>query len=124
MKINIPIIALLLLLSSASCSQRLTDFTIISSKNFDLSRGSEFKRSRARVVGEDISHTILIFPTSVPNLKEALDQAIEFTPGAVALVDGAVTKNFWYIPLIYGRTWYVVEGTPLVDQKLLKEISH
>jgi hypothetical protein len=123
MKKTTTLIASLLLFGLANCSQRLTDFTIISSKNFDLSRSSEFKRTRNRVVGEDIAHTIIIIPTGIPNLKEALDRAIESTPGAVALVDGAVTWHFWLIPLVYGRTWYEVEGTPLVDQKLLKEVS-
>ena len=104
----------------SGCSTRITDFTIISSKNIDLSRGADFTRSPVRVKGEDKRRIIFIFPTGEPNAKEAMDQAIESVPGAVGLLDGVIIKHGWYIPYIYGEFWYEVEGTPLVDPKLLK----
>ena len=52
--------------------------------------------------------------------EEALDKAIESTPGAVGLVDGVITHYSWYIPYIYGENWYEVDGTPLIDPVLLK----
>ena len=52
-------------------------------------------------------------------MKEAIDRAIESVPGAVALVDGVVTYSYFYIPYIYGQETYVVEGTPLIDPKLV-----
>lgn len=112
------LISTALLLSA--CSTRITDFTVISSKNIDLSRGADFKRSPTRVKGEDKKSIIILFPTGEPNAKEAMDQAIESVPGAVGLLDGVITKHGWYIPYIYGEFWYEVEGTPLIDPMLLK----
>jgi len=97
------------------CTTRLTDFTIISTKNVDLSVIGRAKRGIARVKGEDRVHIIIIIPTGVPNMKEAIDRAIESTPGAVALVDGVVYSHSFYIPYIYGQSSFVVEGTPLIN---------
>ena len=101
---NTPLIALACtaILMSA-CSTRITDFTIISSKNIDLSHGADFKRSPNRVKGEDKRSIVIIFPTGEPNAKEAMDKAIESTPGAVGLLDGVINKKAWYIPYIYGE---------------------
>ncbi|MGZ6519130.1 MAG: hypothetical protein ACXVED_16195, partial [Bacteroidia bacterium] len=73
-----------------------------------------------RIKGEDKKSIVIFIPTGVPNVKEAMDNAIESTPGAVALVDGVVTEYKWYIPYIYGEFGYEVEGTPLLDPVLLK----
>lgn len=99
------------------CSTRMIDFTVISTKNIDWAKADSFKRGTSRVDGEDLIHLIIFIPTGVPNLKEAVDKAIESVPGAVALLDGVVTYKFWWIPYIYGQQSYIVEGTPLIDQK-------
>ena len=104
----------------SACSTRVTDFTIISSKNIDLSHGAAFNRAPARVKGEDRKSIFIIFRTGEPNAKEAMDKAIESTPGAVGLLDGVIIKHEWYVPGIYGEFWYEVEGTPLIDPALLK----
>jgi len=104
----------------SGCSQRMVDFTIVSSKNIDLSHGADFKRSPTRVKGEDRKRIIIVIPTGIPNSKEAMDKAIESVPGAVGLVDGVITQHSWLIPCIYGENWIEVEGTPLIDPLLLK----
>lgn len=101
-----------------SCTTRLVDFTIISTKNVDLSHAGSFKRHSPRVTGVDAKQVIIIFPTGVPSPKQAVDRAIESVPGGVALVDGVLTRSFFYIPYIYGETKFVVEGTVLVDPAL------
>ena len=93
----------------------MVDFTIISTKNVDLSRAAMFQRGKTRVEGKDQCSIIIFIPTGVPNVKEAIDRAIESVPGAVALVDGVLTSHYWYIPYIYGQQSFVVEGTPLID---------
>jgi hypothetical protein len=105
---------------STSCTQRLVDFTIISTKNVDLSRASSFVRSGSRATGEDAKLIIIVFPTGVPSAKEAVDRAIESVPGGVALVDGVLTSSFFYIPYVVGENKFVVEGTVLVDPTLSK----
>lgn len=102
-------------ISVVGCTRRITDFTIISTKNMDLSQTSGFTRGSERVTGEDKASIIVIIPTGEPDLKEAIDRAIESTPGAVGLVDGVVRYKWFYIPYIYGETTYEVEGTPLID---------
>lgn len=122
MKIKL-ISKILVILLLSSCSERIIDFTVISSKNVDLSRSADFKRSPNRVTGKDVRHIYLIIPTGNPSAKQALDRAIESTPGAVALADGVLNHRWWYIPYIYGQFIYEVEGTPLIDQNLAKEFS-
>ena len=80
----------------SACSTRIVDFTVISSKNASVS-GKVGKR----VKGSDGTCAFLY-----PNMKEALDRAIEQEPGADALVDGVVYYKSYYV-------WhaYEVEGT-------------
>lgn len=114
--IIIPAVCAALMLSA--CSQRIMDFTVISSKNVDLTRGAEFKRANVRVKGEDKKSIIILFPTGNPSTKEAVDNAIESIPGAVALLDGVITSSTWYFPYVYGESTIEVEGTPLIDPSL------
>lgn len=101
-----------------SCSIRVLDFTIVSSKNIDLSKSASFVKGKTRAQGKDIVHIILIIPTGRADIKEALDKAIETTPGCVALLDGVIYKKMWYVPYIYGRQTILIEGTPLIDPSL------
>lgn len=55
---------------------------------------------------------ILSIPIGSPNLKEAIDKAIEQCSGAIALADGVVKSKFLYF-FFYGQNSYIVEGTPL-----------
>ena len=100
------------------CSQRLIDFSLISSKNVDLSRAAEFVSDKQRVNGEDTKYIIIFIPTGIPNAKEALDKAIESVPGAIALLDGVLTYHWFYIPYIFGKSTYTVTGTALIDPSL------
>lgn len=100
-----------------SCSYRVVDFTIISTKNVDLSKAGTFKRGKTRVEGKDVAHLIIYFPLGRPSMKEAIDKAIETTPGAVALVDGVVYSKGWWA-ILYGQDILVIEGIPLIDPSL------
>ena len=103
-------------LSGCTTVNRIGDFTIISSKNIDLSRGANFKRGTARVKGQHMVGNSGFTPIVYPNMKEAIDNAIEGTPGAVALLDGVISQKI--SPF---KTGYVVEGTPLIDSTLLTD---
>ena len=105
-------------LTFSSCSHRVLDFTLISSKNVDLSKGATFERGKSRVEGKDMVHWIIFIPTGTVSIKEALDKAIESTPGCVALLDGVIYTKFWWIPYIYGQQSATIEGTPLIDPSL------
>lgn len=118
MKKKIVSIWVALTLVLASCTTRVLDFTMVSSKNIDLSRGASFVRGKSRVKGQDMAHWIICVPASTVSTKEALDKAIESTPGCVALLDGVIYTKFWLVPYVYGQQYAIVEGTPLIDPSL------
>ena len=102
-----------------ACSSRVTDFTVISTKNIDLSRFSEYERADARVTGEDAKHIVIFIPTGIPDAKAAIDAALDSIPGAVALLDGVLEREWFYIPLLFGQEKFVVTGTALIDPELV-----
>lgn len=113
----------LVILLCGSCTHRVLDFTLVSSKNVDLSKFSTYKKGTGRATGIDLVHWIIIVPAGTVSIKEALDKAIEGTPGCVALLDGVIYTKFWWIPYIYGQESATVEGTPLIDPSLAQETS-
>ena len=98
------------------CTNRLTDFTVISSKNIDVVTLGRTKRLETRVEGKDLGHVILGFPVHYANIKNAMDCGLQTVPGAIAMVDGVVyQQDLIIIPFLYGQTNYIVEGNPLVE---------
>lgn len=96
----------------SSCSRRIVDFTIISSKNVPITnQGGNFQKATKKVKGIDSKWSILFIP-GVPDMKEAIDDAIEQYPGAVALTDGVIYNKGWSC-FLFGQNKYIVEGTPL-----------
>lgn len=112
-----------LALATTACTHRITDFTFLSTKNVDLSQAAAFERGEMRATGEDQVAIIIIFPTGIPNIKEATDRAIESVPGAVGLVDGVIYRTNFYIPMLFGIDKFVVEGTPLINRKAIKNAA-
>lgn len=116
-KIRFSVLCLMSALCFSSCSHRLVDFTVISSKNIPITEeGGQFKKADKRVVGKDSKWSIL-FVAGIPDMKEAIDRAIEQYPGAVALTDGVIYSKGWSCGL-FGQNQYVVEGTPLYSPSL------
>jgi len=104
------------LFALTGCTQRLIDFTFISTKNVDLSRAAAFERAKTRINGEDIAHIIICIPTNIPSMKEAVDRTIKKVPGGIALVDGVLSHYGWWF--LYGQNGYIIEGTPIIDPAL------
>ncbi len=114
-KVLLSVCLFALLLSISSCSHRLTDFTVISTKNVPLGqKATSLKKANQRVKGVDKSHVVLFLPLGMPNMKEAIDKAIEKYPGAVGLVDGVVKQKGW-TAILYGQNSFIVEGTPIYE---------
>lgn len=95
-----------------SCSHRLVDFTLISTKNVPMDQTLDLAKADKRVKGEDSKGIVLSVPLGMPNMKEAIDRAIESYPGAIALSDGVIYAKGWTC-FFYGKNKYVVEGTPV-----------
>ncbi len=102
-------ISLLSLFLLSGCVTRLTDFTAISTKNLNIDVKKE-----GRVEGKDCANLLLglipVTGTFVPNLKEAIDDALEKGKGDV-LIDGVVYHKVIFIPLVFTQSCYKVEGT-------------
>lgn len=94
------------------CSHRLVDFTMISTKNVPIGQTAELAKAGSRVEGIDSKSIVLGIPLGMPNMKEAIDKAIESYPGAVALSDGVIYSKGWHC-FFYGQNKFVVQGTPV-----------
>jgi len=104
------------------CVTREGDFTLMSSKNVELSRLGEFNRSSQTVKGTYSRVTAVILGIiSIPtnnDLKKALDNALSKIPGAQALVDVRIDKrnlNF----LLFQMETMIVSGTVLIDPRVV-----
>lgn len=94
----------------AGCSMRITDFTVISTKNVNVKAA----KAPSRVVGTDCI-VVFLFPFGIPNMKTAIDKAIEQAgPQYDALIDGVVYIDNYHF--IVGQQCYRVEGTPINTQ--------
>jgi len=107
-KIPMFLTMFIVLISTGCGTIRLTDFTVISTKNVTIpaTKGN-------RVQGKDCADLLLWFIPLTgsfnPDLKEAIDKALEQGGGDV-LIDGVVYQDL-IITFIYNRICYRVEGT-------------
>ncbi len=120
--IKLIILAFSLAFILSSCSQRIIDFTLISTKNYDVTRMKEYNVQKTRAMSEEKFHIIIVIPTKSyfggQMIKQAIDNTIESVPGCVGLANGVVTAKGFYIPLIFGTMSVQVEGDPIIDPKI------
>ncbi|ALB70778.1 hypothetical protein ACOZ06_000385 [Cronobacter muytjensii] len=95
----------------SGCSARVADMTVASTKNYNLNSNKFVKG--ARITGED-SAPVVIFPLGVPNVKTAMDRAIEKNRCAVALSDVVVTQ--FNHSFLFGKFGFIIEGTEVIDR--------
>jgi hypothetical protein len=94
------------------CTTRVGDFTLASTKNIDFHTLASCRKETTRSKGVDEKLIIFLIPLGTPNLKSAVDRAIESIPDCTALIDVAIyAKGFWFV---VGQAGYLIEGTPLV----------
>lgn len=118
--------AVVLVLAGCKSSEALGRFTIISSKNVELSRLGEMTRHHevSRTHNRDLNLKVFWFVrarrvSQSYELENALDSVIERIPGGIALVDAQLSmyrsKGF----LLFTDRWgYIFEGTVLVDPQV------
>ena len=107
MKLAIATLAVIVL--SGCASQRIGDFTVLSTKNIEMSQIGQYERSGLRGEGRDMKSD---FVWAAASMEEAVDNVIESVPGCRALVDvtvKVVMKTF--------SSGYEVEGECLIDPK-------
>ena len=116
----ITVAAALMLSLFESCSQRILDFTIISSKNTSLRIKDGGKGPR--VTGEDMA-AYFLFPLGNPQVKNAVDRAIESAgPGYDALLDGVIYSHY-KVFLLFGSFGFSIEGTPIKTSELIAQLK-
>ncbi len=98
--------------------EELGRFTIISSRNIDLSRMSEMQRSFEKAKTKSYNaEGIFIRNVKLSDnykLEAALESAMEQIPGSVAMVDASI--SYFRLKGFGRRQWgYRFEGTTLVD---------
>ena len=93
----IVIALLILLLLISGCSVRVADLTLISTKNIDLSNAKLDIRKGKRIKGEDCAIALLgLIPLGIPNLEEAVDDALEKGKGNVMVDQVSYRKNTYF----------------------------
>ena len=97
----------------SGCSTRMIDFTVISSKNANIQGKSYGQRAEGKDCAGLLLGLIPITGRFQPNMKEAVDRAIEAAgTGYDALIDGVIDQEI-LILMIYNQVCFVVEGTPI-----------
>jgi len=108
---------LLAVIASLGCSARLIDFTVLSSKNARVEGEVYGKRTEGKDCAGLLLGLIPITGRFQPNMKEAVDRAIEEAGvGYDALIDGVVDNQILLL-FVYNQSCYIVEGTPINTKK-------
>ncbi|AGI26495.1 hypothetical protein H681_23140 [Pseudomonas sp. ATCC 13867] len=92
------------------CTTRVADLTVASSKNVNMNSG-QFSEGR-RVSGSD-SIPVIIIPLGQPNIKEAIDRAIEKDQCAVGLSNVVIDQEFF--AFLFGMVQFTAEGNLIID---------
>ncbi|MDI3357001.1 hypothetical protein MO767_22000 [Pseudomonas sp. UYIF39] len=103
-------VALVATILTTGCTIRVADMTVASTKNYNIN-SSKFVKG-ARVTGED-SYPVILFPTGIPNIKTAMDNAIQQDKCAVGLSD--VVMSQLNHAFLVGSIGYRVEGDLIID---------
>ncbi|MBF8805398.1 hypothetical protein LG197_26910 [Pseudomonas asiatica] len=94
----------------SGCTVRVADMTVASTKNYNIN-SSKFVKG-PRVIGED-NYPVIIFPTGIPNMKTAMDHAIQKDECAVGLTD--VVMSQLNHSFLFGMIGFRVEGDLIID---------
>lgn len=94
----------------SGCTVRVADMTVGSTKNYNIN-AAKFVKGK-RVTGED-TYPVILFPLGIPNVKTAMDNAIEQDKCAVGLSDVVVSQlNHSFL---VGKIGYRIEGDLIID---------
>ncbi|MCH1931825.1 hypothetical protein L9G16_16740 [Shewanella sp. A25] len=104
-------------LTGCSTSTRIGDFTVASTKNMDVKDSTHQVDTTKRLVGIDEKAGFLFVPPGLPDIKEAMDNAIEQNPEAVGMSNVTLKFNTFDIPFLYRTISYEVEGSPVFEKQ-------
>ncbi|MCX6147634.1 MAG: hypothetical protein NTW25_10365 [Candidatus Kapabacteria bacterium] len=104
--------AVLLSILLTSCSVRIGDFTIVSTKNYE-------KNTKYKMVGRFTGDDIRFFAQS--NLKSAADACIQKAPGGVYLTNAVISIYSGFFTAGYevtGDVWAPAETSDLLNSNI------
>jgi hypothetical protein len=104
------VVIILLCCWFSGCTQRVGDFTLVSTKNIDLSNAHLDVREGKRTQGEDCRFIVLFIPLGLPHVQQAVDDALAKGNGNVMVDQVTYRREWWFI---VGQSCFVVEGTVL-----------
>ncbi len=90
----------------SGCSERIGDFTLISTKNVEI--GGKYILVEGIFKGEDSKGDIIGIPLGFPSVKTAVDRCIEAGKGE--LLSNAVIENSYWSAIIWGERKFTVTG--------------
>ncbi len=103
-RIMLQLVFCFAIFAMAGCTTRLGDFTVLSTKNVDVSG----VKQGDRYSGEDCINTVLGIPLGEPNWKNAMDQALQKGKGDI-LIDTVLTVKGWSL-ILFGQSCIIIEG--------------
>jgi len=112
MKKILTTLAITSALTLSGCSSRIADLTVASSKNVNLNSSGLVTGARIK---DDDTVPIILFPLGKPEIKEAVDNAIEQNKCAVGLTNVVIDQTFF--SFIVGFIAYEVEGNLIIDRE-------
>jgi hypothetical protein len=97
---------------ATACSIRTADLTLVSTKNIDLSDTRLDAKLGQRQTAKDCVFILLgIIPFGVPNMKTAVDRALEAGKGNIMIDEVTWVENYYFV--LGGQSCIKVEGTVL-----------
>ncbi|MDA8485871.1 hypothetical protein NNO07_22620 [Pseudomonas resinovorans] len=111
--ISFALLSLTAALTMTGCTNRIADLTVASTKNFNMN--STALETGRRVEGNDTIAVVLI-PLGEPNIKEAIDRAVERERCAVGLSNVVIDQEFFVF--LFGYVKLNVEGNLILDRGL------
>lgn len=100
---------MLALLTLNACTQHITDFTMISTRNVALNKTNlDNKPQSKNIIGEDKVFMLLFIPFGIPKIEPAVNDALHKGNGDL-LVDASLETTGWWF--IVGEMGYEIKGT-------------
>ena len=97
------------LLLATGCSTRIAEFSVVSTKNVELSRIDVKKANVAHnVTGESRVYSILFIPTGTPTIQEAVDDALRHGGGDI-MTSAKIDAGGWSL-LLFGTSYVSATG--------------
>ena len=101
-----------LFVALSGCTGHVANLSLVSTRTVDLENVSMDPRKGQRVTGDDCGYALLgIIPFTVPNLEDAVDDALEQGQGNV-LVEAESTASFFHA-ILFSQSCIEVSGTVL-----------